>query len=142
MKRSFEAEKQEWTRRAAETRAFHRKYGKTEDIFTARPLVGKALLAHLINLHRETQDHRFSAAVQALQAYGYDGKVLAVPKHGLSEFVKDAISRRVSTFIREGHSARISCAILANEIDLEAHSFEAAVKHIERIWRQRSGPSH
>jgi hypothetical protein len=105
--------------------------------------------AELQFLYRITKDSRFREALLALDQRGLvdpDGRWRrgSAPEGGgrlYSRETEQGLARTIDLFRKRKGSLRAACAYLADDLSVEAASFEAAVRYLERLWRRHYGQS-
>ena len=106
------------------------------------PVSAPQFLAELGFLTRLTGDRRFEDAVDAVAELGlidedcnwHRDPVTKMPPPPL-ENLKDIIFFKTQSSIEKGKTLRLACAEAAVKLGMFGHSFEAACKEIERLWR-------
>jgi hypothetical protein len=105
---------------------------------------GIQFVSQLVNLSFATDDDpRFQEVYNALVEHDLIDQTTLQWKKGLAppsvqdlnQMMKKMMINRVDDFVAEGRSHRQAFALIAAAMRIEANSFEAAVKMIERIWR-------
>lgn len=101
------------------------------------------LLKQLLILSVATNDKRFDDAMEALFQNGYisRGKWIKPPVPQKTLDVEENYlawsAELVEHFVSMGTSVRMATATVAAQSGHPAHSFAAAVKAMERLWRER-----
>jgi hypothetical protein len=94
-------------------------------------------------LHALTGDQRFEDVIAAIAEYELidlegnwrrDPATALLPPPELENF-RDIIFVRILSLTRKGSSLRMACAQVVVEMRISGHSFEAACKEIERLYR-------
>lgn len=101
------------------------------------------LVNELTMLHRETGDERLLDAVDAVlesdlwDKSGWKGISPSRTLCDAEQIIVKSMAQYVALLIHlEGYSLRMACALTAAQTGFPANSFSAAVKAVERIWRQ------
>jgi hypothetical protein len=116
----------------------------------ARPAVlshvvtARDLAEQLARLAIATEDPRFVAAGKAMIEHRlvdtsgtWERRIPATPFDAMPATEVVAVAA-IDSLVRQGASLRLSCARVAAGFDWPANSFDAAVKQLERAWRQRT----
>jgi hypothetical protein len=106
-------------------------------------VTGPEFLNELGLLHGMTEDQRFLDVIDALAEYemmdlqcNWDRNYVPNTGRAKVKYFEDFIFCFVELKVRNGMSVRIACAEFVAGRAWPGHSFEAAVKEIERIWRR------
>jgi hypothetical protein len=103
----------------------------------------RKFLAELEVLAQGTRDRRFQEAIVAIHENGLLGEDSDWVRSWVNPMIRDIdeswleeLASHVTRLIKEGHSQRVACAIIANEARIDGNSFEAAWRRVVRLWEE------
>jgi hypothetical protein len=125
------------------------KYGAARLQMPKHQVEAGRFLAELRFLAKNTSDARFADAISAVQEHKLTDRRGRWRRgcNGFSPRNYDTESEAIlaqnveKRMQRSGDSLRAACAAVAEDCQIEAQTFAAAVKYLDRLWRQHYGHS-